>query len=83
MEKKLTLKLDRAVIAKAKHYARQHENSLSRLVEVFFQQLTARPAVNMRQPHSPLVRELSGVISAQDITNLKENYTVYLTNKYA
>jgi hypothetical protein len=83
MEKKLTLKLDGTVIAQAKHYAHRHENSLSGLVEVFFRQLTAHPTADMRQPHSPLVRELSGVISAQDIKNLKEDYAAYLTNKYA
>ncbi|GBR73906.1 hypothetical protein NO1_1172 [Candidatus Termititenax aidoneus] len=83
MEKKLTLKLDGAVIAQAKHYASRHENSLSGLVEAFFQQLTACPAAKTRQPHSPLVRELSGVISVQDIKNRKKDYTAYLTNKYA
>jgi hypothetical protein len=83
MEKKLTLKLDETVIARAKHYAHKHENSLSGLVEVFFRQLTARPAAEMRQPHSPLVRELSGVLSTQDIDSLKEDYAAYLTHKYA
>jgi replicative DNA helicase len=78
MEVKLTLKLDKSIIQSAKAYAEKHNRSLSRIVEDYFKIITsdAKP----KRHYSPLVEELSGVISEQDLANL--DYVTYLEGKY-
>jgi hypothetical protein len=78
METKLTLKLDQKVIKSVKLYAESNNRSLSRLVEDYFRKLVEEnePA----KKFSPLVEELSGVISAKDLKNL--DYASYLEHKY-
>jgi len=78
METKLTLKLDKSVIVLAKNYAERHHRSLSRLVEDYFKILGSDEDRN--HDLSPLVKELSGVVSVKDIDNL--DYTSYLEKKY-
>ncbi len=79
METKLTLKLDKTVIQSAKQYAHRRNRSLSGLVEDYFRNLVA--SEDKQQFHySPLVEELSGVISEKDLNNL--SYTDYLEAKY-
>ena len=65
MEAKLTLKLDRAVIEFAKKYAKEHNRSLSRMVENYFSNLSAE-RINPGK-HSPVVESLSGVLSEGDL----------------
>ena len=78
METKLTLKLDQSVIQSVKQYAEKNNRSLSKLVEDYFRNLISE---NEPQKHfSPLVEELSGVISDSDIKNL--DYVSYLEQKY-
>ena len=71
METKLTLKLDRAVIQAAKKYAEENERSLSGLVEDYFRNLSG-DHVSLKK-YSPLVEELSGVISDEDIAASDSN----------
>ncbi len=79
MESKLTLKLDRSVIQSAKIYAEQNNRSLSKLVEDYFRKLVMES--NTRTPNiSPLVQELSGIISESDLAG--SNYIDYLNTKY-
>lgn len=78
METKLTLKLDRAVIQAAKRYAEENKRSLSGLVEDYFRNLSADHGSSNK--YSPLVEELSGVISDEDIA--ASDYTQYLGKKY-
>ncbi len=78
METKLTLKLDRSVIQSAKKYAETRHKSLSKLVEEYFSNLTGNTSPKSR--FSPLVEELSGVISAKDADAL--DYAAYLEQKY-
>lgn len=78
MDTKLTLKLDQSVIHSAKIFAASHNRSLSHLVEDFFRNL-----ITDTEPHrqfSPLVEELSGVVSEKEITKLE--YGRYLEEKY-
>jgi len=78
METKLTLKLDQSVIQSVKKYAETNNRSLSKLVEDYFKNL-----ISEEEPHShfsPLVEELSGVISEKDLKNL--DYVNYLEQKY-
>jgi hypothetical protein len=78
METKLTLKLEQSVIKSAKKYAEKNNRSLSKLVEDYFKNLISD---NEPQRHySPLVEELSGVISEKELKNL--DYTDYLEKKY-
>jgi len=78
MEAKLTLKLDQKVIKSVKRYAESNNRSLSRLVEDYFKKLVEESEPTKR--YSPLVEELSGVISEKDLKNL--DYTSYLEQKY-
>jgi hypothetical protein len=78
MYKKLTLKLDESVIQYAKDYAAQYDSSVSKMVEDYFRNIAAnnRP----KKQYSPLVEELSGVISPKDLENI--DYVTYLEQKY-
>ncbi|MDR2869669.1 MAG: DUF6364 family protein [Deferribacteraceae bacterium] len=76
METKLTLKLDSAVIESAKIYAEEHKRSLSKLVEDYFRNLVLE---NKTTTYSPLVEELSGVISEKAAN---ADYISYLEKKY-
>ncbi|MBN2650990.1 MAG: hypothetical protein JXR63_01305 [Spirochaetales bacterium] len=62
MDAKLTLKLDQSLIQKAKLYAKQHNSSVSKLVEDYFENFTVAQDL---PAYSPLVQELSGVISPE------------------
>jgi len=79
METKLTLKLDQSVIKSVKVYAEKNNRSLSKLVEDYFRNLILE-SDNKRNQISPLVQELSGIISATDLNRI--NYTDYLESKY-
>ncbi len=78
MNVKLTLKMDQNVINSMKQYAAQNDKSLSNLVEEFFKSMAA--AGNKNENISPLVKELSGIISEKDLENI--SYTDYLEKKY-
>jgi hypothetical protein len=78
METKLTLKMDKAVIRSVKEYAQDNKRSLSKLVEDYFRNLVSGNKPKMKI--SPLVEELSGVISEKDIE--KNDYISYLEHKY-
>ncbi|GHS87220.1 hypothetical protein FACS189487_02940 [Campylobacterota bacterium] len=65
MEAKLTLKLDKTAIDSAKRYAKQHNRTLSRIVEGYFKNLSSE--YNYRKKHSPLVEDLTGVLSEDDL----------------
>lgn len=79
MDVKLTLKLDKNIIDKAKVYASTKNISLSKLVERYFLEITS--SKDFKQSLSPNVRKLSGVLKGKNI-NYKENITNYLSEKY-
>ena len=79
METKLTLKLDQSVIQSVKIYAEKNNRSLSKLVEDYFRNLII-DSDNEKSKISPLVQELSGIISEKDLTGI--NYIDYLESKY-
>jgi len=82
METKLTLKLNSRSIDLAKKYVRTHSgNSLSKLVENYFNQLTKVESVREdRIP--PIVASLAGVVSKVKSTVSKNEYADYLVEKY-
>jgi hypothetical protein len=78
VETKLTLKLDKAIIQSVKKYAHNNNKSLSKLVELYFRNLVSED--DKKKKYSPLVEELSGVISEEDLQGL--DYVGYLEAKY-
>ena len=65
MEVKLTLKLDKMVIDSAKRYAKDHNRSLSKMVENYFRDLSVQP--DDQKKHSSIVESLSGILSENDL----------------
>lgn len=82
MDSKLTLKFDKEVIEKAKEYAKMHGISLSKAVENYFHFLVKEGASQYRTV-SPVVKELSGVITLEQEYDRKGDYGRYLTEKYS
>ncbi len=80
MDSKLTLKLNESVINKAKQYAKEHNISLSRMIENYLTAITRSKAEDDKI--SPLVKSLTGVIKLED-KDYKKDYTDYLNRKYA
>lgn len=80
METKLTLRLNKRVIEKAKKYAHNQRISLSKMVEMYFESLTA--SQKKEEESTPLVESLSGVIDLDPNFDYKKDYTNYLTEKY-
>lgn len=62
MDAKLTLKLEKDVIEQAKHYARQRNTSLSRLVENLLRGIIDRDQEGLDSDITPRVKRLSGVL---------------------
>jgi hypothetical protein len=79
---KLTLKLDKQVIEKAKVYARDRGVSLSRVVEGYFVGLTRARDVASREL-TGTVAELAGLLAGKKVDTSKEGYAEYLTRKYS
>lgn len=80
MDKKLTLSLDKAIIERAKSYAKSNNISLSKLIEAYLGALTK----NKKEASeiTPLVKSLSGVIELPTDFDEKESYADYLIEKY-
>ncbi len=80
MDKKLTLSLDKAIIERAKNYAKSNNISLSKLIESYLTTLTKRKRNSTEI--TPLVESLSGVITLDEDFDIKDAYTDYLIEKY-
>jgi hypothetical protein len=80
MDSKLTLRLKKRVIQRAKEYAHRHKVSVSKLVEHYLQSLTDDSVEEAEL--TPVVKELSGVIDLKDDVRANEDYGDYLEKKY-
>ncbi len=80
MDSKLTLKLNKNVIEKAKQFAKQNNISLSRLIENYLMAITKNKDDD--QNISPLVKSLTGVIKLEE-EDYKKDYTDFLNKKYS
>ena len=80
MTKKLTLKLNDGVIARAKEYAKSHNVSLSKLIESYLEALTSD--ISYQHEVTTLVESLTGVIDLKGKEDHKKKYTEYLQEKY-
>lgn len=84
MNTKLTLKLDKFVIDKAKNYASAHKKSLSRIIESYLKSL-----INENDPKesddikiSPFVKSMATGVNIPSDFDYKKEYGDYLTQKY-
>lgn len=84
MDTKLTLKLDKYVIEKAKEYASSHKRSLSRLIESYLRSLINQeePSDNGDIEISPFVRSMSSGISIPADLDYKSEYSNHLEEKH-
>ena len=81
MDRKLTLKLDGAVIDHAKDYAQANHESVSGLVERFLKTLT-ESGKERKVKKGSLVAELSGVIAIPEGYDEREDYRLSKVNRY-
>jgi len=81
MNTKLTLKLDREVIERAKKYASNQKLSLSKLVEAYLQSLTSNKNIDELEI-SPFVKSLSTGKQIPTDIDYKKEYSEHLLEKY-
>jgi len=80
MDTKLTLKLDKGVIERAKKYAFKNKMSLSRIIEAYLNSITRQKSRDIEI--TPFVNSLSGIIELPENFNHKQDYKDYLNEKY-
>jgi hypothetical protein len=78
MDTKLTLKLDKKIIERAKIYASEKNISLSKLIENMLFRIT--DSKSFKSEITPLVESLSGILPEIDFD--KDDYADYLDKKY-
>ncbi len=81
MTTKLTLKLNKKAIERAKKFAAKNNKSLSVLVENYFN-LISEKEDSEEIEISPNVLELSGIVKAPKRTDVKKEYRKHLEEKY-
>jgi hypothetical protein len=82
MDKKLTLKLNESIINNAKKYAKEHEKSLSKIVENYFVFLSEESTDKYGTSISPFVQTLANNTAFSVDIDLKQFKQERLENKY-
>lgn len=84
MDTKLTLKLDKAVINKAKEYASSHNKSLSRMIESYLRSLIDKDAQEPNDDFeiSPFIKSMQTGVRIPADYDYKKAYKDYLIEKY-
>jgi hypothetical protein len=84
MDTKLTLKLDKFVIDKAKDYALSHKRSLSRIIESYLKSLINQDDSidNKEIKISPFVKSMTTGVNVPADIDYKKEYSDYLSDKY-
>ena len=82
MNTKLTLKLNKKAIDGAKKYAQRNKQSLSVMVEKYFNLISDKESATEIEI-SPNVLELSGIIKLPEHINMKEVYRNHIEAKYS
>jgi uncharacterized protein YfcZ (UPF0381/DUF406 family) len=84
MDAKLTLKLNKIVIDKAKEYAMSHNKSLSRMIESYLKSLIERDKQQSDDDFeiSPFVRSMQTGVRLPADFDYKKEYGNYLAEKY-
>jgi len=78
MNTKLTLRMDEAVVRKAKIEAKRRGKSVSRMVAEFIESIGLRPDSERVLP--PTTASLVGILKGQDIS--EDDYKAHLQEKY-
>lgn len=81
MDTKLTLKLNKDVIEKAKEYATNKQMSLSRIIEAYLQSLTSENEISDLEI-SPFVKSMSTGVEIPSDLDYKKEYSDFLMEKY-
>jgi hypothetical protein len=81
MDQKLTLKLNKHTIERAKKFAKKNNQSLSGMVENYFNIISKNEKNDIEI--SPNVVELSGIIKLSGHINLKDIHHKHLDEKYS
>ena len=79
MNTKLTLRMDKALIERAKHYAAQRGKSVSRIVADLFTALEKETPKDMA-PLTPTVNSIKGILKNRTVS--EDDYKDYLKEKY-
>ena len=82
MNAKLTLKLDKKAIERAKRYAKKSNQSLSSLVQNYFNVLSEKYEVDENE-FSKIVQDLSGIIELDEPFDHKKEYRDHIMEKYS
>jgi len=84
MDAKLTLKLNKVVIDKAKEYASSHKKSLSRMIESYLKSLIDKDSHGKQDDFeiSPYVKSMQTGVRIPADYDYKKEYGDYLTKKY-
>ena len=84
MDTKLTLKLNKLVIERAKGYARTHNRSLSRIIESYLKSLVIQndSKDNAEIKISPFVKSMRTGVNIPADLDYKKEYSNYLTEKH-
>jgi hypothetical protein len=84
MDTKLTLKLDKFVIDKAKDYALSHKRSLSRIIESYLKSIINQDDSNDNKEIeiSPFVKSMTTGVNVPTDIDYKKEYSDYLSDKY-
>jgi hypothetical protein len=80
MDTKLTLRLNKSIIERAKLYAQGHKTSLSQMIEYYLDSLTKTN--KQKSEITPLVESISGVVKLKSDYDFKDDYANYLNEKY-
>lgn len=84
MDTKLTLKLDKFVIDKAKEYASSHKRSLSRMIESYLKSLIEQDPPDSKADIeiSSFVKSMATGVKVPTDFDYKKEYSDYLSEKY-
>jgi hypothetical protein len=78
---KLTLSVDREIVARAKEYAERNKTSVSELVETYLSIVTEPLKPERGKELPPVLRSLRGLVK-DDGLDYREEYRKHLTAKY-
>ena len=73
---------DAFVIQRAKKYAQEHNISLSKLIETYFDSLTKSTDNSINSSITPLVDSLSGLLELPADFDYKKEYREHIADKY-
>ena len=80
MDTKLTLRLKKKVIERAKRYSKVNKTSLSKMIESYLESITSESNDDIEI--TPLVSSLSGVIHLDNDFDNRNEYSDFLLEKY-